>query len=452
MALSRQPSGLSRSALAADALYALLRSTFNKVPDTRQDVVISMGDALMSAFAMFALKDPSLLAFDQRRRDLSDNFRTVFGIQHVPCDTQMRTILDPVDPAVLRPCFRDIFRRLQRGKVLESFTFLDGRYLISLDGTKYFSTTSDDIHCDECLTQKDSGGNLTHRHKFLGAVLVHPDHKEVIPLAPESIVNGDGKQKNDCERNATRRWLRAFRHEHPSLPVIVVEDDLAANAPHLRDLKSAGAKYIISVKPGDHKFLFKAVAAGESAGRGSTLTTFDAETGVLRRYRYQHGLPLNESSSDTLVNVLEYWELKRKAKKGKKKILQSFGWITDLPLTEETVYDVMRGGRCRWKIENETFNTLKNQGYKLEHNYGHGEKHLSRLLATMMMLAFLVDQCQQIGCPVFRAACRRCGCKRELWEMLRSTFGLFRVQSMVELLGLMACRERCPAVTAQDTS
>jgi hypothetical protein len=224
----------------------------------------------MSAFAMFALKDPSLLAFDQRRRDLSDNFRTVFGIQHVPCDTQMRTILDPVDPAVLRPCFHAIFRHLQRGKVLESYTFLDGRYLISLDGTKYFSTTSDDIHCDECLIQKDAGGTVTHRHQFLGAALVHPDHKEVIPLAPEPIVNGDGKQKNDCERNATRRWLRAFRREHPSLPVIVVEDDLAANAPHLRDLKSADAKYIISIKPGDHKFLFQAVAAGESAGRGST--------------------------------------------------------------------------------------------------------------------------------------------------------------------------------------
>src|ERR1700734_1025048 len=110
MALSRQPSGLTPSALAADPLYALLRSTFNKVPDTRQDVVISMGDALMSAFAMFALKDPSLLAFDQRRRDLSDNFRTVFGFPHVPCDPQMRPILDPVAPAVLRPCFRDIFR------------------------------------------------------------------------------------------------------------------------------------------------------------------------------------------------------------------------------------------------------------------------------------------------------------------------------------------------------
>jgi hypothetical protein len=60
----------------------------------------------MSAFAMFALKDPSLLAFDQRRHDPNDNFRTIYGIDRVPCDSQMRATLDPLEPSGLRPLFR----------------------------------------------------------------------------------------------------------------------------------------------------------------------------------------------------------------------------------------------------------------------------------------------------------------------------------------------------------
>ena len=109
-------------------------------------------------------------------------------------------------------------------------------------------------------------------------------------------------------------------------------------------------------------------------------------------------MPLNESNPDELVNVLEYWEIHPDGK------VQHFSWITDFLLVPKKVWDIMRGGRARWKIENETFNTLKNQGYHLEHNYGHGEQNLSVVLALLMMLAFLVDQVQQLCCPLFQAA------------------------------------------------
>ena len=140
-------------------------------------------------------------------------------------------------PRACEPLFRDVFRRLQRGKVLERFVYLDGHYLLSLDGTTYFSSTK--IHCPSCLEKHHRGGDVTYSHQLLGATLVHPDLKEVIPLAPEPIIQQDGHTKNDCERNATRRWLKQFRQEHPHLPVIVVEDALSANAPHLKDLAEA---------------------------------------------------------------------------------------------------------------------------------------------------------------------------------------------------------------------
>ena len=90
----------------------------------------------------------------------------------------------------------------------------------------------------------------------------------------------------------------------------------------------------------------------------------------------------------------------------------------------------MRGGRARWKIENETFNTLKNQGYHFGHNYGLGKKHLSAIFAMLMMLAFLVDQTQQLCCALFRSVWKKSGSKKALWENMRSLFKCFKVDSM----------------------
>ena len=141
-------------------------------------------------------------------------------------------------------------------------------------------------------------GSVTYSHQLLGATLVHPDLKEVIPLAPEPIIQQDGQTKNDCERNATRRWLKRFRQEHPHLPVIVVEDALSANAPHLRDLREAGMHYIIGVKPGDHSFLFQHLQILDEAGQMQVLTLHDPATGILHHFRFCNGAPLNESNPD----------------------------------------------------------------------------------------------------------------------------------------------------------
>jgi hypothetical protein len=133
----------------------LIGNGFGRIPDHRQATpAIPMADALMSAFAMFCLKDPSLLAFEQRRFD--GNLKALFGIGQIPSDTQMREILDPVDPEHLRLSFGDMFRQLQRGKALEPFEFYAGCYLLALDGTGYFS--SQKIHCDSCqVTEHPSG-------------------------------------------------------------------------------------------------------------------------------------------------------------------------------------------------------------------------------------------------------------------------------------------------------
>ena len=175
-----------RKHLAADALLTLIREGCERILDHRPaHNGISLPDALMSAFAMFSLKDPSLLAFDSRRND--KNLKAVYQIRDIPCDTHLRTILDPVEPEMLRPLFKDVFRQLQRGKALESYVFYEGCYLLSLDGTGYFSSRQ--IHCSSCMQKTSKNGEVTYYHQMLGAAIVHPDHKEVIPLMPEPIIN-----------------------------------------------------------------------------------------------------------------------------------------------------------------------------------------------------------------------------------------------------------------------
>src|SRR6267143_1102543 len=413
-----------RKYLSADALFRLVRSGFANIADDRDgDEALSSTDALMSAFAMFSLKSPSLLAFDKQRAE--GNLGTIYGIDHVPCDTSMRERLDPMSPESLRPSFTGVFRQLQRGKALEAMTLLDGHYLVALDGTGYFSSKT--IHCASCLQKQHRNGSITYYHQMLGAAIIHPDKREVIPLMPEPIIKQDGTEKNDCERNAAKRFIAKLRQDHPHLKFIITEDSLSSNAPHIETLHDHGCHYILGVKEGDHAYLFKQVQAAEEAGRVTSYDRHDRAAGVVHRFRFVNDMPLNESRSDVRVNFIEYWEVSPDK-------VQHFSWVTDFRVNKANVYKLMRGGRARWKIENETFNTLKNQGDNFDHNYGHGEQNLSVVLAVLMMLAFLVDQTQQLCCALFRAVWEKLGSKRLLWERMRALFFGYALESMRQLL------------------
>ena len=409
-----------RKPLSADALFSVLRSGFAAIPDYRlSDTEISLTNALMSAFALFSLKSPSLLAFDKHR--IEGNLGTIYAIDRVPCDTQMREILDPVSPESVRPLFKRVFGQLQRGKALESMLFLEDYYLLALDGTEYFSSKT--IHCASCLQKVHRNGSLTYYHQMLGAALVHPEQRAVIPLMPEPIVKQDGTGKNDCERNAAKRFIAKLRKDHPHLKFIVTEDSLSSNAPHIATLHAHGLHYILGVKDGDHAYLFEQVQAAEQAGRVTSYERHDRAARVVHRFRFVNDVALNTSHRDVRVNFIEYWE-------GGERKVQHFSWVTDLRVSPRNVYHLMRGGRARWKIENETFNTLKNQGYHFEHNYGHGIKNLSVVFATVLMLAFLVDQTQQLCCALFQAVWAKLGSKRLVWERMRALFYDYRLDSM----------------------
>src|SRR5882724_8176599 len=281
---------------------------------------------------------------------------------------------------------------------------------------------------------------------MLGAAIIHPGLRAVIPLMPEPIVKQDGTDKNDCEHNAAKRFVAKLRQDHPHLKFIVTEDSLSSNAPHIETLQHHDLRSSLGVKEGDHAFWFQQIQAAEHAGRVTSYERHDRAVGRLHRLRFVHDVPRNASNVDVRVHCIEYWEI------GATKV-QHFSWVTDLRVSKRNVFHLMRGGRARWKIENETFNTLKNQGYNFEHNYGHGEQHLSVVFAMLMMLAFLVDQTQQLCCALLQAVWAKLGSKRLLWERMRALFYDYAFASMRQLFEalLYGFQKSSPLVTLDSS-
>ncbi len=405
----------------------IVRDNFSRIKDSiKRTRPISLLDTLMSGFAVFSLKYPSLLQFDINCAEemVKNNLHTVYQIDRVPSDTQMRDRLDNLNPALLRKTFKALFAQCQRSKHLELFKYYDNRYLMPLDGTGYFN--SKEVHCDNCCKKKHRDGSVSYYHQMLSGAIVHPEQKVVLPFAPEPIMKTDGTTKNDCERRSAERFLDHLKREHPHLRLIITADGLFSNGPFIKRLQEDNHSFILVAKLKDHKFLFESFA---SLARSSSELKREK---IIHRFEWINGLAINDSHADCLVNVLEYWEERENGKR------QHWVWVTDITLNEENVYQIMRGGRARHKIENETFNTLKNQGYQFEHNFGHGNKHLSTVFANLMMLAFFVDQLQQLGCKTFIKALAKLQTKKNLWERKRSIFFNFFINNLDDLWNALA--------------
>lgn len=414
--------------LNADYLLEILRNRFADVRDTRREgsVAYSMVDTLMAALAMFSLKEPSLLSFQERKDEEAIDW--LFGINRVPSDSTMREILDGIDIEPLNEAFADIFHVLQRGGVLKKWLFDQEHYLLAIDGTGYFCSTK--IHCPHCLQKKSKNGTIEYHHQAVAAVICHPETREVIPLAVEPIVKQDGESKNDCERNATARLLGRIRRLYPKLKLIVVEDGLASNAPHIADLQRFNMRYLLGAKPGDHEYLFEQVIEACDQSREELIQVMDQkQKTVASETQFIRDLALNKSHPDLRVNFLQHYEYDGPTGE----VSKQFSWVTDMEVRRHKILLYQRGGRSRWRVENETFNTLKNQGYHYEHNYGHGKENLSTVLMLLMFLAFLVDQVQQACCPLFQAVLGKLKTRCKLWDHLRSHVRHFRFRSFYEL-------------------
>lgn len=419
------PAPKFRPDVSMPGLLSTVRAAFESVPDSRRQASIkhSMDDALMAGLAMFSLKYPSLLMFDEDARANGEvenpmtrhNLMSLFSLTSVPSDTQMRTILDPVEPKHLRPAFRAIHSGLQRSNALREMTTLDGRLLLSIDGTgTYSSSRCSCTHCCEKPLKGGKAGEKEYYHQMMVAAIVHPDKgKPALPLDFEPITKRDGATKNDCERRAGTRLIPSLAAQYPKRRFCVLADALGANGPHLKLLTEHNMDYLIVAKPGCNAALFEAI--GTHPGVDEWI--FDQGPGIgIQGYRIAHGVPLNDSHKDLLVNTIEYREVDAKGRE------HYWCWVTNLVPTRDNAEEMMRAARARWRIENELFNSLKNQGYHFEHSYGHGEQYLASVLGGLCLLAFLIDQVEEGFCRVFAEVRERCRSRTRMWERLRASF------------------------------
>jgi hypothetical protein len=394
----------------------MLSSRFGSLPDGRQAAKThhSLHDVCMSAVAMMFFQDPSLLQFQRRMEDEAhaNNLRTLFHVTSIPKDTCMGEVLDTVDPERLAPLFDDFFRPLQRGKHLEQYQVLGKRYVVGIDGSQYFS--SEKVSCPGCLIKE--GKKVRYSHQIVQPALMKPGIRQVIPLAPEEVRNTDGTQKQDCEISAAKRLLNRIRKSHPGLPFVVVADSLYSKQPTIEKIGALNMNYVLVAKPEDHQKLtewvdemraLKEVTRRVVKGKKDT-----------RIYEWINDVPLNDNKKTLMVNYLEYWI----EKDGE--ITYHNSWVTDIAINEENVSELAEIGRCRWKIENETFNTLKNQGYHIEHNYGHGKNHLSFNFFLLNLLAFFMHQILELTYATYQELRRKFGSKKNLWDHLRTALYL----------------------------
>ena len=443
---------MMREKLSAPVLYQTVRESFSQIPDHRaqKNVIYPLVDILSSSLAIFLFKFQSLLKFIEKNNDpfYGHNVKTLFQVTKIPSETQLRDIIDPVNPELLRPTYDKILSNLQRGNVLKNFTVL-GLYPIALDGTGYFSSSN--THCPQCLVKKSRSqkdDEYTYHHQMLAASIVHPIQKQVIPLFPEPIMNHDGSLKNDCERNASARWIFKFRQHHPKMPALILEDSLASNVPHLKVLKENDCRYVTGAKESDHKYLFEqfkinsvnsctekfqeTIYAGEKVKRTTT-----------RTYEFISDLEINKTHTGFKTNFIYFTEvIKTVDAKGRtKEFKTNFSWVTDLELKEKDLPLIVATARRRWGIENENFQTLKKTtDYSLEHNYGHGKEFLAINFAVLCILAFLIDQVQEIACSFFKEMLAKAKSKRTLWEDMRSAIAWNLFQDWEHYMQLMRKR------------
>jgi hypothetical protein len=365
------------------SLISGLKADCAAFPDSRQGRTgnIEVADFGLSAFAMFFMQSVSFLAF-QRRLEIGNgrsNCQSLFGIQKIASDNYIRKMLDEADPVLLLPSFKRVEQLVAEPTVRQTFGRLGGRILVALDGTEYFR--SEKVSCCNCLTCKHANGKVDHYHTMLAATIVAPGHSKVIPLFPEFIVTQDGAEKQDCERNAAKRWYQKHGGRIRPLRPIYLGDDIFACQPIAKELKDAGDDFIFTCKQSSHKALYDFIAGAEPERHEVKLRK--RKSTETRRYRWFEAVPLRDGKDAMLVNWIG---MEIVDPKGKVKFATA--WVTSLPVSKYNVADIAEAGRARWKIENETFNVLKNHGYELEHNFGHGQKFLAMTLAALNLLAF----------------------------------------------------------------
>lgn len=406
-------------ALTLDGITRQLRHTFATFIDPRkgQNTSYTMVDAALSAFSVFFTQSPSFLEYQRSLEQTrgNNNARTLFGVHNIPSDNHIRSLLDATPPGMLKPVYAFLFNALEQAGVVDACRSVNGTLLLALDGTVYFSSPA--IHCERCSTRRHANGQVTYCHSALTPVLVKPGGDKVIALAPEFVTPRDGAAKQDCEINAAKRWMAAHGAALARLKTTVLGDDLYCHEPFGRELLALGLDFILVCKPASHPIVYEWLEDLDRNGavRTVTRTRWTGRRRETDTYRYAHAIPLRDADDALAVNWCELVTTDDSSK-----VLYRNAFATSLALDDGHVAEVVAAGRSRWKIENENNNTLKTQGYHFAHNFGHGRQHLSSLLASLIILAFLTHTVLEWMDDKYRLLRQKLSSRQRLFNDIRT--------------------------------
>lgn len=368
-----------------------LSAHFGNLSDNRvgQNKSYTIKEIVSAAFSVFFLQSHSFLEHQERlkKKNGKHNGLSLFGFDAIPSDNQIRNVGDGIKSNEFEPLYKTLHDKINLER--DGFNFMGG-ILVPLDGTEFFS--SQKISCKCCL-KRDKDGKTRYVHQMLCPAVVHPQKKMVFPLAPEFITNKDGNTKQDCEINAAKRWVDKNAPYLQKQNAILLGDDLYSHGPFCNKLFDAGLNFVFVCKDESHTYLKEWMTAFDKEDwRYKTCTEKMGNAKQIFQYRFANSVPLS-SCPDTAPEV-GYVEMTVTNRHNK--VIYKNSFITSFTLTEDNVHDIATAGRSRWNIENGVFNILKNHGYHLEHNFGHGEENLSNTLACLNLIAFLVHSLAQL--------------------------------------------------------
>ena len=422
-----------------DHLIGRWRAVAAGLPDRRtgDNIQFSMADLALSAFAVFFTQCPSFLSFQQNMEKARgrNNARSLFQVERIPTDNHIRQTLDPVEPHHLFSLFDDLHHAFGQTGLLEAMRAVGRTRLIALDGTWYFSSQSKNIHCPHCSCLRHAEGRTTHFHSAITPVIVSPGHAQVVPLRPEFITPQDGPVKQDCEINAAKRWLAAHAGRYATGNDTLLGDDLYAHQPFCRQVLLHGFHFLFTCKPASHTHLsgwVEALDPGRDRHALQLRVKGKGNRWEHHEYRWAHGVPLTDGDGALKVNWCEV-----RITDGEGAALYRNGFITDWEIGTDNVAGLVAAGRARWKIENENNNVLKTRGYHLEHNFGHGKKHLASLLLTMNLLAFALHTLLEVTDASYQMIRAAVGARRKFFQHLEALTTYLHFETWERLLDFM---------------
>jgi hypothetical protein len=417
------------------SLIGRLRQACETFPDKRRGMNLTypIADIGMAAFSVFFMQSPSFLAHQRYLQEGQgrSNCETLFGMSKIPGDGHIRDMLDPADPALLHPVFDAVLADLEQSSGLSAFRRPSQHVLIAFDGTEYFC--SNDISCPHCSTRlrgKDKT-RTEYFHTVLAASIVAPGHRHIVPLKPEFIKPQDGAEKQDCETRAVQRWLAAHGGQYKSLNPIYLGDDLHSRQPTCEAVLAADSHFIFVCKPDSHPLIQEYITGIKLPTR--IVQVKRGRKRFTHRYRWLSGVPMRDGKDALAVN---WFEIEIRNEAGDVTYRNSF--ITDLPVGRATVEELVACGRARWKIENETFNTLKTGGYHLEHSYGHGQQNLAALFVALNLLAFAFHTLCDHAEELWRLARSKLSSRAQFFSRLVAITSILIFPSWDDLLQVMA--------------